>query len=338
MKLLRTFFIGLFVIVVIGCQPKSSTPSARYGAKMIFDPVAKRTILFGGRADRIFGLKYYNDLWSFNPQSQNWEEIKTDAKPAGRLSPGMVYDPENHQIIIFGGDTKEDRVGDTWIYDIAANYWEEISSEKSPLPRSDMGMVYDKVNKVVILVSGYCRDNFREQCNDTWVFDPQAQLWTEMQPANQPPIMYGHSLVYDAVNDEVLLLGGNIVETPSAGYVEVLWRYRYIENRWEKLEWGSAIHPEPRYWQMTGTTKDGQLFFFGGNGRNNFLADTWLLDFGMDTYDRIITQEAPSPRVNAAIAIDLENERVILFGGFTQDRKSLQDTWIFSEEEWMKIQ
>ena len=54
----------LFVLILLtGCQAKPDTPSARYGAKMIFDPMAKRGILFGGRADEIFGLKYFDDLW-----------------------------------------------------------------------------------------------------------------------------------------------------------------------------------------------------------------------------------------------------------------------------------
>ena len=334
----RRIFAVLILLAVAGCHTKPTTPSARYGAKMIFDPVAKRGILFGGRTDRLFGLKYFDDLWAFDPQSQHWEEIETELRPAGRISPGMVYDPANHQIIVFGGGTKEDRAGDTWVYDVATNRWEEITPANSPSPRSDMGMVYDEAHQVVILFSGYCRGDFHSQCDDTWVFDPQTQTWTEMHPAEQPPIMYGHSLVYDSASEEVLLLGGNMLATPMAGYIETRWRYSYTESRWEEIEWVSANHPHPRYWQMATSTTNGHLFLFGGNGGNNFLNDTWLLDFGTGAGERIITQAAPSPRINAAIAYDPENELVILFGGFTEDRKSLQDTWVFTQEEWRNLQ
>lgn len=341
MKLLRSIFLTLLLLPSVACQPKSSIPSARYGAKMIFDPVARRAILFGGRSDGIFGLKYYDDLWAFDTQSQRWERIETDIHPDGRLSPGMVYDPENHQIIMFGGHTKENRVGDTWIYDIAANRWEEITPAHSPSPRSDMGMIYDEANRVVILFSGYCRDDFFKQCDDTWIFDPKSRIWTEMHPANQPPNMYGHSIVYDAVKQKALLVGGNIVETPSAGYVETLWCYSFTENQWEEVAWASANHPGPRYWQMADfATVNRYLFLFGGNGSSGFLADTWLIDTLLRTSQKIKTQKAPSPRVNAAIAYDSFNDLVILFGGFTEDRKSLQDTWIFllTEKEWRSTQ
>lgn len=335
---MRKFIVVASLFYLVGCQITPATPSARYGAKMIFDPVVKRGILFGGRADGIFGLKYFDDLWAFDPQSQNWEEIETEGHPTGRISPGMIYDPENHQIIVFGGDTKGDRVGDTWIYDIAANRWQEITPANSPSPRSDMGMVYDEAHQVVILFSGYCRDDFREQCDDTWVFDPQTQTWTEMHPTTQPPIIYGHSLIYDAANQDTLLLGGNMLAIPTAGYIQNRWRYSYAENRWEEISWTSANHPVPRYWQMTASTTDGHLFLFGGDGGRGFLDDTWWLNLEMDSFRRIKTQTAPSPRINAALAYDPENELFILFGGFTQDRKSLQDTWIFTQEEWRKIQ
>ena len=71
----------------------------------------------------------------------------------------------------------------------------------------------------------------------------------------------------------------------------------------------------------------------------SFLNDTWLLDFGTGAFERVVTQAVPSPRINAALVYDPENELFILFGGFTEDRKSLQDTWIYTQEEkeWSEI-
>jgi len=347
MKPTKNIFSLLILLLTFGCQNQSNSPSARYGAKMIYDPIEGRAILFGGRTDRLVGLKYFDDLWAFDFQSQSWERIETDTQPAGRLSPGMVYDPDSRQIILFGGHTKEDRVNDTWVYDITANLWEEVTSENSPPPRSDMGMVYDEANEVVILFGGYCRDDVRELCDDTWVFDPQTNTWTEMNPVNHPPVMYGHSLTYDPVNQQSLLWGGHMAAVKngvfsSMGYSNTLWGYSYPENDWEEIP-SPRTQPTPRYWQMADfEPSSGHLFLFGGNGGNGFLADTWLFDTATKTWEKTSVKDAPAPRINAAIIYDPARDVILLFGGFAEDRSSFQDTWVFTqaeaEQEWRKIQ
>ena len=346
MRSSRNIFL-LIIILAYGCHPQASTPVARYGAKMIFDPVGERAILFGGRTDGLLGMKYFDDLWSFDSQSQIWTPLQTDIQPAGRLSPGMVYDPVAHQIILFGGHTEQDRVNDTWTYDLDTNHWKEVTPEHSPPPRSDMGMVYDETNQVVILFGGYCKDNIRELCDDTWVFDPQRRIWTEMNPPNHPPVMYGHSLVYDPINQQSLLWGGHISAIndgifSSIGYGDTLWSYSYPENTWEEIALKSGNNPNPRYWHMsTFDISSESVFLFGGNGAKSFLAETWLFERAEGTWEKITVKDMPSPRINAAIIYDPANDIVILFGGLGEDKDSFRDTWIFLKTEtgkkWINV-
>ena len=340
--------VALAIAILLGsCRPHQDLPAARYGARMIFDPVENQTILFGGRAEGLLGLRYFNDLWIFDYTNQIWTPLKTTHRPAARLSPGMVYDPEHHQIILFGGHSAQGRLGDTWTYKIAENQWQEVSPTTSPPPRSDAGMAYDETSQRVILFSGYCQEGSRGLCGDTWAFDPGIVTWTEMRPTSSPPIMYGHTLVYDDSNRRSLLWGGHMAAirngtVSSIGYGNTIWSYDYPENRWEQIEEGNTNSPVARYWnQSTFDSSNANLFLFGGDGGHGFLDDTWLLKVMDNTWERVSTEASPSPRVNSAITYDPVNEVVVLFGGLGEGGTDLGDTWVFRETEtgggWVNI-
>ena len=312
---------------------------------MVFDPVEGRAILFGGRAEGLLGLKYFNDLWAFDYATQTWSPIKTSRQPAARLSPGMVYDPVNHQIILFGGHDDRERIGDTWLYNISDNHWEKVVPAHSPPPRSDANLVYDEANHIVILFGGYCQEQSRDLCDDTWSYDPTTNTWTEMNPPPSPPVMYGHTLVYDSTNQKTILWGGHIStyrngQFASAGYGDSIWYYDFPENVWQEIIHSSK--PPARYWhQATFDTTGGNLLLFGGDGGRGFLNDTWLFDVEHNTWESIDTELAPLPRVNAAMTYDSLNNVVILFGGLEKDMTDLQDTWVFKETdsggEWFSL-
>ncbi len=343
---------NILIILITGlflsnCNSRQNIPSARYGSKMIFDPVSKRVIMFGGRAEGIFGLKYFNDLWAFDYQTLTWTPIKATNQPDGRLSPGMVYDPDHHQIILFGGHDTQDRIDDTWVFDLEENEWTEVAPAISPSPRSDMDITYDHENKVVILFGGYCQEYTRELCDDTWVFDPTTTTWTEMQPNLSPPISYGHTMVYDPVNHWHLLWGGHMSEfrdgsVASLGYRSKLWGYDVLKNSWQPVEVIQSNILTARYWhQSTFDMVNGKMFVFGGNGGHGFLSDTWKFNLVDRTWENVSTLESPSPRINPAIAYDSENDVIVIFGGMGEDHAIFRDTWVYRDtknlSEWIDI-
>jgi len=314
---------------------------------MIFDPGGNRAVLFGGRAEGLFGLRYFDDLWAFDFPSQSWTPLRTDHRPAARLSSGMVYDPDHHQIVLFGGHNAQGRLGDTWIYRIAEKQWQEVSPVVSPAPRSDTGMAYDEASHRVILFSGYCQEGSRDLCDDTWTFDPETVTWTEMKSVTSPPMMYGHTLVYAPAERRSILWGGHMSAIrdgaiASIGYGNSIWIYDYPENRWEQIEAGNSHIPAARYWhQSTFDTTNAQFFLFGGDGGHGFLDDAWRFDVVDNTWEKVNAKTAPSPRVNAAITYDPIGENVILLGGLGEDRTDFGDTWIFrgaeTGGEWVNI-
>jgi N-acetylneuraminic acid mutarotase len=332
-------------IAMGSCQNHNAAPAARYGAKMVYDPVGEQIILFGGRADGLFGMKYFNDLWKFDSATQIWSSIRATNPPPGRISPGMAYDAANQQIILFGGDSPRDRLSDTWIYNLAENRWQDVTPQVSPPPRSDMGFVYDETNRIVILFGGYCSETVHDLCDDTWVFDPQTRIWTEMNPTNSPPVMYGQAMLYDWTSQKILLWGGHELhyrngEMTSHNYGNSFWNYDSAENTWKQA--ANSKSPPARYWhQLVLDSSDGKLLLFGGNGNQGFLSDTWTYNLTKNIWQQEDLAVHPSARVNPAMSYDPVNRNYVLFGGMAEDSTALGDTWIYQmnndKGEWLSI-
>ncbi|TFG50451.1 MAG: hypothetical protein E4H33_00035 [Anaerolineales bacterium] len=331
----------IFLILILGtsCQFRKAYPEARHGAKMIFDPVGNKILLFGGRGENLTGGKLLNDIWVFDSETQDWQEIKTSSPPTSRLSPGFVYDPSHHQVILFGGYTNKGRLADTWLLDLDEYQWKEIHPPHSPPARSDMGMAYDKSNQVVVLFGGYCLENQRDYCDDTWVFDPDLNHWIEMNPISSPPVMYGHSLNYGSFKQQILLWGGHMSimdqgRISSAGYNNSLWSYSYPNNQWIELSPVNQNKPSPRYWHQAAYDSEiPGLVIFGGDGGYGFLADTWLYNPVLNSWEKIKFLQPPPARTVGSLVYSPDDEQIFLFGGLNEDMESFRDTWSFTFNE-----
>ena len=69
LRLASSFILLCGFIAMGSCQNRAASPAARYGARMVYDPIGRQSILFGGRADALIGMKYFDDLWKFDSAS-----------------------------------------------------------------------------------------------------------------------------------------------------------------------------------------------------------------------------------------------------------------------------
>ncbi len=338
--------IFIFLLLILGgCQPSWSTPSARHGAKMISDPVGKQVILFGGRGEGEIVGDLYNDVWRLDLETHRWEEIETSTGPTPRLSPGLVYDTAHHQMILFGGYSDQGRINDTWLFDLNSYEWEEVTPDLSPPGRSDMGMAYDGTNHIAMLYGGMCIESQRDMCDDTWIFDPETNIWVEKNPLSSPPVIYGHSLDYDTQMDQFLLWGGHMSEfsqggMSSAGYNESIWTYNYADDQWLEIPPGNQSHPSARYWHQAAYDSGYPgLLVFGGDSGNRYMTDTWFFDSGTEIWAKQRSEQTPPARIVGSAVYSPDYEQAILFGGLDGDFSNLDDTWIFSSisGEWEQI-
>ena len=89
------------------------TKRRSYGSNMFYDPIMKRSIFYGGYVD---GFSCYDEIWSFDYNSNSWYQINSTNTPGGIWQQGMAYDSDLHFTILFGGVVSDNSISnETWI-------------------------------------------------------------------------------------------------------------------------------------------------------------------------------------------------------------------------------
>jgi N-acetylneuraminic acid mutarotase len=244
-------------------HPSGTLPSGRAYQSMAYDSDTGLVIMFGGMNDNgVDGLP--NDTWAYDPHANTW----TNLHPSGTLPPGrayhsMIYDPSVHRVIMFGGDGLGMAFfNDTWAYDPAANTWTELSPSGSlPSARAWQSMVYVPSTHQAIMFGGGERFDL---VNDTWAYDPAANIWTELSPSGSLPSARANQLMaYDSDTGKVIMFGGN--DSFIDDLLNDIWVYDPVANTWSDLH-PSVSPPSGRdgYW-MAYDPSMGEVIMFEGH-------------------------------------------------------------------------
>ncbi len=156
-------------------------PSARIYHSMVYHPVAKRTLVWGGRP---FEDQSDTTMWAYDSHSNTWDSLQSDNGPDKRfVYAPMVYCPQSDRILMFGGleltaQFEGRLVGETWLYDLENNRWERLEMHKGPSPRTQHAMVYSRALEKVVLFGGEVGGAYKGEFTDElWFFDPVSQIW-----------------------------------------------------------------------------------------------------------------------------------------------------------------
>jgi len=303
---------------------------------MAYDAVADRTVMFGGGDN---GGWLLNDTWIYGANAWN------NAFPAvlgGTLEPridhAMVYDAFADRIVMFGG-TKGEGVmtNETWIYSFSANTWSKVEPivEGGTLePRCLHAMAYDMVAQRTIMFGGYTG---AARLNDTWVYDCAGNRWSKLNPSFMGGTLTArgtHAMVYDSSANKTILFGGS----DSNGKLNDTWVYDYTQNEWVKHNpsfIGGTLVPRSAHALAYHAAADKTILFGGYDGKTQ-LSDTWVYDYGLDTWSRAVSPAMSGgdlqPREFPAMVYDSSAGRPLLFGGFTTSGCNgcgLNDTWTY---------
>jgi PKD repeat protein len=145
---------------VKGVEDSLNTPGARE-AHCRWKDNNGNLWLFGGCAD-ISSNKVLNDLWRYNPVTNNWAWINGDTvyaangsygikgvasptnKPGARLETRAAWRDQTGNLWMFGGgiDFLEDKVmNDIWMYSIASDEWTWIAGDSLWNPSANYGTI-----------------------------------------------------------------------------------------------------------------------------------------------------------------------------------------------------
>jgi hypothetical protein len=239
-------------------------PSAREDQAMSYDVKSDRIILYGGYDP---SPSLLNDTWTYSYYTNNWTNMNPTIKPPAFRFSVLTYDYESDRSILFGGDFSY-RVG-TWAYDYNNNTWTNMNPSQTPSGRIAPAMSYDSENDLIILFGG---TGDSSMLNDTWSYDYNKNIWTNMKPQVNPPRRYTPKMVYDSESKCIILFGGEI---HSPYLLNDTWGYDYRQNIWTHLDPSNS--PPPRHSHaLVYDSEDDLTILFGGWDSNNRINDTWV--------------------------------------------------------------
>jgi len=180
----------------------------------------------------------------------------------------MAYDPATKQLVLFGGDTSDGLVADTWVW--TGSDWTEQSPPSAPSDRSAAAMAYDPAAKQLVLFGG---DTSNGLVGDTWVWS--GRTWAAQATSAEPSPRAATALAYDAGIHGLLLFGG---QDEGAGQLQFLSdTWEWTGNTWAKRT--PSAHPSARASATMTPDVNGRPILFGGVGgsasQTVYDGDTW---------------------------------------------------------------
>ncbi len=228
-------------------QPVNS-PSPRFAPQMVYDPLRKVTVLFGG----LSGQTSLGDTWEWD--GENWHLRTPATSPPSRCCTHMFFDEPRGKVVLTSGLQFPDTfLTDVWEWD--GNNWQFVDTRATvpqasgyslayhaqqnkavalwgdqtwvwngaswmyepqavmPPARADSAMAYDPNRAQIILYGGLSRGDGCA-CGDTWVYD--GERWYELTLPQIPPSSSRHMMFYDQKRERMMLYGGYQNEATQA--------------------------------------------------------------------------------------------------------------------------
>ncbi len=207
-------------------------------------------------------ILFYSDGCTFalDPKTNTWRDLKAKNYPKTCRSvawASMCYDPSRDRVLLFGGGLATNPKGGapTWIYDCKENIWRRPSIKLEPPLRCNAPIVYDAINKTMILFGGY---NQAAALNDTWVFDCKSDQWEQRTPKISPPPMYNPATATLPGGGRVLVCGFDARKVKrtnqrSSSAIKETWIYDVAKNQWTPIHGSLRL---PGYEWLTADSSD----------------------------------------------------------------------------------
>jgi N-acetylneuraminic acid mutarotase len=273
---------------VQGIANAANKPGAIYSSVSWTD-ASGNLWLFGGfgYTDSDFG--FLNDLWKYDPATNQWTWIKGDntVDQAGVYGMQGVADAINRPGARYGSRTWTDGGGNLWLF---GGYGLDSSSTTGSL-------------------------------NDLWKYNPLTNEWTWIKGDNKvdQPGIYGErgvagvdnmpgaryvSVSWTDATGNLWLFGGSGFNGNTQGDLNDLWKYNPVTNEWTWIKGDSSINqpgiygergvagvdnmPGARYVSVSWTDATGNLWLFGGygydTGSEGYLNDLWAYNPSADKW------------------------------------------------------
>jgi hypothetical protein len=246
-------------------------------------------------------------------------------RPPGRQWASLRYDPAQHDVVLFGGNSASQVFGDTWTWTEQGG-WAKMRPAAAPSPRTGAAMVYDPAMGQMLLFGGSAKPGTEGGfLNGTWVWN--GTTWTRLHPAASPPARHNADMIYDSASREVLMFGGY-----DGVYLNDTWAWN--GSTWTELHPAASPPPRDTFSLVYDPPAKSAIMFGGYNG--TALGDTWA--WNGSTWTRL--HPATSPGITSRAwqaAYDRADRRVVMFGGATTSSGFIDQTWTWTGTDWKQL-
>ncbi len=155
-------------------------------------------------------------------------------------------------------------------------------------------------------------------------------------PTPYPQGKFGHSMVYDSVNDLVIVYGGS---TSGVGDYRDYSKYDtktydYNNNTW--VDMNTTGSPYASSWLAIAYDSESEkIIQFGGVPKTgDYSNDTWIYDYTTNNWIKADPANAPGVRHNNVMAYDSESDVVIMHGGIAWHDYNPEGKYIHYNDTW----
>lgn len=215
-------------------------------------------VLFGGRDSTI-----RKDTWLFNGTA--WSSVTPATSPTARFGACSTY-VNGYGTYLFGGANTKSLYRDLWLWNgiTWASVVPTCYPAVGPVARCDAAVCNPPAATYMFGGRGS-----ESELQDFWVYIPFLNISIRITTATHPSARYGHNMVYDATNNEIVLFGG----VSGGKFNNETWTYT-VPGGWVLKT--PAHKPSCRgYAQMAYSSVAGSVILYGGLVNDKALNDTW---------------------------------------------------------------
>ena len=261
-------------------------PLPRFGHSAIYDPLNNRMIVFGGIAEVPPippSLVPQNDIHVLNLSTLAWSQPSVAGTPPGaRAFHTAVYDSENERMLIYGGkDNGPSKLSDVFALSLSGGLaWSKPGTGLQPVGREQHSAIYAPLQSGMILFGGLDNETVLDGsvlAGDTWTLTLMG--WTKLGFSTTPGLRMGHSAVYDAVNQRMVVFGGADSAAPTS--TSGTWGLKlHTTPAWSLMAPTSGSPPPARYGHSAvyDSIRNRMVIYGGYDDGATAFDEVWVLD------------------------------------------------------------
>jgi hypothetical protein len=316
-------------------------PPDRQGHTAVLDAPRDRMVIYGGTS---FGSETVS-AYALALGTGVWTWLGPSTPPPSRVEHAAIVDPATQRMIVFGGRTYTGGFrDDAWSYDLAnpTPTWTQLPAGTGPSARGALSGVLDQARNNLLVFGGVSATT--AYLDEAWALPlAPSGTWRLFSKKNAvtPPARTGHTAIYDAARQRMVVFGGFRVNGTTGTFLNDVWTFDLYGTGWWEPLTTSGTPPLARAWHVavydagtaTRVRTTPRMLVACGEGVNTLQGSIYELSLGSTPTWRIATSGGPIGFQYPAIDYDSRRDRWAFFGGGTSCM-GITTTCLYQNDVW----